>query len=243
MRPSPASSKDRSDELNSIAQTVRGTFQTVESMTQSFIREAILRGVYEPGERLNQDDIAERLGISRMPVRGSLRQLEGEGLVRIEPHKGATVSVLRRAEIAEIYDMRVLLECYLLRHAIENLTDESLARLEMLAHDVDHGHAADRPDHLEDRKAFYKTLYDLAERPRVQAAAEQLRVAVGRYLLLIRVDDARRHDSLISSLRARDSAAAERWLADHLNRVSERLQAVFSEDGALRRGPAGVIPG
>ncbi len=234
-------SRDRSDELTSIAQTVRGTFQTVESMTQSFIREAILRGVYEPGERLNQDDIAERLGISRMPVRGSLRQLEGEGLVRIEPHKGATVSVLRRSEIAEIYDMRVLLECYLVRHAIANLTDESLVRLETLARDVDHGPGAKRTDHLEDRKAFYRALYDLADRPRVQAAAEQLRVAVGRYLLLIRVDDARRHDSLISFLRARDSRAAEKWLTDHLCRVSARLQAVFSEDGGLHPEPAEAV--
>src|SRR3954463_2354238 len=110
--------------LSRIADSVRGTFQTVEDMTQSFIREAIMQGVFRPGQRLNLDTIAESLGVSRMPVRARLRQLENDGLVQRHHCRGVTVSVLRADEIAEIYELRILLESYLLKLAIAALDDE-----------------------------------------------------------------------------------------------------------------------
>ncbi|MDT5154491.1 MAG: hypothetical protein QOI01_6224, partial [Mycobacterium sp.] len=120
-----------------IADAVRGTFKTVEDMTQAFIREAITQGIFRPGQRLNLDAIALSLGVSRMPVRASLRQLENEGLVQINHYRGATVSVLRPAEIAEIYELRVLLESYLLRLAIEALDDELVDRLEAIVDELE----------------------------------------------------------------------------------------------------------
>jgi DNA-binding GntR family transcriptional regulator len=214
-------------DLRAIAESVRGTFQTVESMAHAFIREAILQGIYKPGERLNQDAIADALGVSRMPVRASLRQLEAEGLVRIYPHRGATVSVLQRHEIAEIYDMRVLIEGYLLDLAIANLTDEVLAELEQLAGRVDDDSHVN--DHLDRRKEFYERLYELADRPHALGMAKQLRSLVGRYLLMIRSDDLKRHDSLLKHLRKRDAVAAKKWLATHLGSVSRKLQAVVPD--------------
>lgn len=216
--------------LSAIAHSVRGTFQTVEGMAQSFIREAILQGIYKPGERLNQDAIAEVLGVSRMPVRASLRQLEAEGLVRIYPHRGATVSVLQRHEIAEIYELRVLIEGHLLKLAMANLTEAALAELETLVEPLDD--AAHAPERLERRKEFYESLYELAERPQALALAKQLRDSVGRYLLLIRADDLHRHDDLIVHLRVGDVPAAQRWLAAHLKSVSRKLQDVVP-DGAV----------
>jgi DNA-binding GntR family transcriptional regulator len=221
-------------ELSAIADSVRGTFQTVEGMTQSFIREAILQGIYKPGERLNQDAIAEALGVSRMPVRASLRQLEGEGLVRIYPHRGATVSVLRPHEIAEIYELRVLIEGHLLDLALSNLTDEALADLEELVGQLDGDPLV--PERLERRKEFYERLYELADRPQALAMAKQLRDSVGRYLLLIRSDELHPHEDLMVHLRARDHAAAKRWLAAHLKSVSRKLQQVVpqAQDEASR---------
>src|SRR5690554_1859096 len=118
------------EDLRALAQSVRGSFKTVEEMAQAFIREAIHRGVFRPGERLNLDTIAATLDISRMPVRSSLRPLEAEGLVQIHPHRGATVSVLRPEEIAEMYELRILLECYLIERAMERLDEEALDELD-----------------------------------------------------------------------------------------------------------------
>lgn len=209
-------------ELREIADSLRGTFQTVEAMTQSFIRKAILQGIFRPGERLNQDLIAQALGVSRMPVRASLRQLESEGLVRVLPHRGATVSVLRPREIAEIYELRILIEGHLVEHAVSRLTDDALTALETVARELDGDPIL--PERLDRRKEFYERLYERADRPRALAMARQLRDSVGRYLLLIPADSLHSHEEFLKYLRAHDAVGAREWLVAHLSSVSRKLQ-------------------
>ena len=215
--------------LDRLAQSVRGTFQTVEDMTQSFIREAILQGLFPPGQRLNLDNIAAQLGVSRMPVRASLRQLEGEGLVRIHPHRGVTVSVLLPDEIAEIYELRVLLESYLLERAMPHLTEDILRDLRARAESMEG--ADDLAEGLELRKDFYERLYELANRPRALAEATHLRGSVGRYLLLLRVSEEHGgHPGLLAHLEVGDLEGGKRWLSDHLSYVSLELQKMVGEN-------------
>lgn len=210
-------------ELQESAKEIRGAFLTAEEMAQSFIRQAILRGMFRPGERVPQDEIAAALGVSRMPVRASLRPLEAEGLLDIRPHRGAVVASLRREEITELYEIRVLLEDHLLVRAIENLTDRDVARLELIAARLEG--ADELADRLDARKEFYQQLYALADRPRAAALVEQLRDSVGRYLLLQRVDEGSKgHFELLDFVRSRDRAGARKWLKRHLRRVSEELQ-------------------
>ena len=90
------------------------------------VREAILRGVIPEGTQLRQDQLAEQYGTSRIPVREALRQLESEGLVRIEPNKGAIVTSLSVDEVLEMLDIRIALECRALRLAVPNMADEDL---------------------------------------------------------------------------------------------------------------------
>src|ERR1043166_1378508 len=92
--------------------------QTVAGMTVEALRERILRGDYPEGEPLRQDALADELGVSRIPVREALRQLEAEGLVTFSPHRGAVVSVLSLEEIAELFELRAEIECDLVRRAI-----------------------------------------------------------------------------------------------------------------------------
>jgi len=215
--------------LQAIAGSVRGAFQTVEDMTQSFIREAIVQGVFPPGQRLNLDLIASTLGVSRMPVRASLRQLESEGLLTIHPYRGATVSVLDAHEIAEIYELRILLEGYLIEQAIPKLDDAALAELRSI---VDELEATDELGaRLELRDAFYAALYNRAERPRAVAQVTQLRGAVGRYLLLQRVEENPVHGDFFQFVSARDVHKAKAWLAEHLALVSTTLQQLVSAAG------------
>lgn len=198
-------------------------------MAHAFVREAILRGVLEPGERLNQDAIAEALGISRMPVRASLKQLEAEGLVRILPHRGATVSVLQAHEIAEIYDVRILLETYLIDQAMRRMTPSLLQELEAMAAQLAHEDGV--AESFERRKDFYERLYSAADRPRTFLLAKQLRAAVGRYLLLIQVERPHGHEELLVHLRNGDTTAAKKWLSSHLRSVSKQLQKMISAGG------------
>ena len=214
--------------LSHIADSLRGTFQTVEDMTQSFIREAIIQGVFRPGQRLNLDTIAGSLGVSRMPVRASLRQLENEGLVQIHPYRGATVSVLRPEEIAEIYELRILLESYLLKLAIAAVDDELVHRLEAIVRDLED--AEELSERLDLRYQLYEVLYQRANRPRALAQVNNLRGSVGRYLLLQRVDEQHSHEELIDHIRERDVESATAWLSKHLRKVSDKLQAIVAND-------------
>jgi len=102
--------------------------QTIASMTITALRERILRGDYPEGEPLRQDAIADELGVSRIPVREALRQLEAEGLVTFSPHRGAVVSSLSLEEIDELFELRADIECDLLRRAIPKMTQEQLER-------------------------------------------------------------------------------------------------------------------
>jgi DNA-binding GntR family transcriptional regulator len=102
--------------------------QTIASMTVEALRERILRGDYPEGEPLRQDALAEELGVSRIPVREALRQLEAEGLVTFSPHRGAVVSSLSLDEIDELFELRAQIECDLLSRAIPKMSKEHLDR-------------------------------------------------------------------------------------------------------------------
>src|SRR5919198_1771827 len=92
--------------------------QTLAGMTLEAVRERILSGVYPEGEPLRQDAIADELGVSRIPIREALRQLEAEGLVVFNPHRGAIVSSLSLDEIDEVFALRAEIESGLIRRAI-----------------------------------------------------------------------------------------------------------------------------
>jgi DNA-binding GntR family transcriptional regulator len=95
------------------------------------LRDAIVRGMLPPGIALRQDRLAEALNMSRVPVRESLRELAGEGLVVLEEHKGATVARLSLDELDELYGIIWSLEDMALRKAVPLITAESLAGMRL----------------------------------------------------------------------------------------------------------------
>ena len=222
-------------ELRRVADSFRQGFMTAEQLAGSFVRSAIIRGLYRPGERLQQEAIASVLGISRIPVRTALRQLEEEGLVTSSPHRGTVVRVLLPEQIKEVYELRVLIEGYLLEQALPRLTREHMAELRSLVGALEA--TVDESEALERRVAFYERLYSIAERPRALKIASRLRGEVDRYLLSRRVvADSSGHLALVERLERKDLTGASRWLQHHLEAVSSQLQAIVAE-------PAGQLVG
>lgn len=111
--------------------------KTVAMLVLEAIRDRILHGDYPEGTPLRQDAIAAELGVSRIPVREALRQLEAEGLVSFSPHVGAIVSTLSLDEIREVFELRALIEADLLRRAFPHLTREVLDRAEAVLDDYE----------------------------------------------------------------------------------------------------------
>ena len=102
--------------------------QTLASAAVDAIRERILDRTYPEGEPLRQDSLAAELGVSRIPIREALRQLEAEGLVTFNPQRGAVVSSLSIAEIEELFELRAELESDLLRRSVPLLTEDDIER-------------------------------------------------------------------------------------------------------------------
>jgi DNA-binding GntR family transcriptional regulator len=137
------------------------------------LREEILAGRLPPGTMLAQTELADRFGVSRIPVRDALQQLASERLVIVVPGKGAQVVELTKDELSEIYDLRVLLEGDLLRRAIEKAgpADHAEADYALRKSNLESG----RPGWAEGDWLFHATLYAPAGRQRQLALVKELR--------------------------------------------------------------------
>ena len=94
------------------------------------LRDMIINGELEAGERLVERDLADRFGISRIPMREAIQRLEREGLLDIFRNRGAVVRMLSASDVQEIYDLRALLEGDAIYRSVKRLDDETLARAE-----------------------------------------------------------------------------------------------------------------
>ena len=107
--------------------------KTVAAAVADSLREQILNGDLPPGVQLRQDALAEEFGISRIPVREALLQLEASKLVRIMPHRGAVVTGLSLQEVEDIFQLRVQLEPQLLLLSAPHLTPDDIRDLDALS--------------------------------------------------------------------------------------------------------------
>src|SRR5919112_560737 len=110
----------------------------------AYLRDLILRDVLRPGDRIRQEEIAERFGASRLPVREALRMLEAEGLTEHEANKGARVPRLTMHEVDVVYRMRERLEPLALSESLPLLTDPDLAHLEDVQQQIEANTDLDR---------------------------------------------------------------------------------------------------
>jgi DNA-binding GntR family transcriptional regulator len=110
--------------------TIALKHRTISSAITTQLRDAVLSGEQPSGSQLRQDAIAAQFGVSRIPVREALLQLEAEGLVHIMPHKGAVVTGLSRTEVDDVFELRAVLEVRLLKRSAAVLTGEDFAELD-----------------------------------------------------------------------------------------------------------------
>lgn len=118
--------------MSTDAATIETAANSVDQATR-LIREDILSGRIAPGARLKTAELAKRLGFSTMPMREALRKLEGEGLIEIEPNRGATVRQLDRAYITDLFELNTELRIFAVRRGMSRLTLERIRELEALA--------------------------------------------------------------------------------------------------------------
>ena len=138
--------------------------ESIGDQVLDHIRSAILSGQLAAGSRIDQHAIADELGVSIIPVRESIRQLEAEGLVEKRPYRGAFVAVLSMTELVDIYVAREALEELAARIAVERMTPDVLANLESLLAEMEAAtEAGDRSALFDLNGAFHFTLYTASQ--------------------------------------------------------------------------------
>lgn len=221
--------------------------QTLTGMTADAIRERILRGRYPEGEPLRQDAIGAELGVSRIPVREALRQLEAEGLVTFNPHRGAVVTTLSLKQIQELFELRAEIEGDLIRRAVPNMTAEDHARAaEILdAYEVAL-HAGQVTVWGALNWQFHSTLYAPADRELTMSMVNKLHQHSDRYLrmqlALTHGESRARHEhrAIAAAAKKRDAAKASALLRDHILGAGRALVSFIDRERAQRESTSGT---
>lgn len=186
-----------------------------------YLKQRILDGVLTADATIVPEDIGNRLGISRMPVRAALLQLEKEGLISFGDNRRPTVTSLTVSEIVELFEIRVALEALAVERAVVNLDKARFAVLETRL-DAMLRCSSDPRRWMECHSAFHDAIYQAAQMPRLLSEIQRVRQAIHPYLLLynsvyvVREMPGVEHASLLKILRKKDPALARTALTEHI---------------------------
>ena len=216
-----------------------GSLNSVEQVT-ALIRQAIFSGQYGPGERLKVAELSAQFGFSAMPLREALRKLEGEGLVEIEPNRGATVRGFDRRFIEDLYELNAELQILAVRRAIQSLTLEILDELEASAAAYERAvHEGGLEEALRLNHQFHARIVELGGNREalrlfrrgwelMSAFRRRFGYGAGRQLGLVR-----EHRLLIEALRRNDVQLAEAILRmQHAAGVQDLMAQLDAAGGA-----------
>ena len=201
------------------------------------LRQAILKGELEPGERLMEIQLADRLGVSRTPVREAIRMLELEGLVVMIPRRGAQVANITEKDLNDVLEVRITLENMAIEKACANMTDEDVRKLELAAQDFQKSTAeGDLVKMAEADVNFHEAIYRAADNKRLMQVLNNLREQIYRYRVeYLKEDEARNrlvreHEEITNAIRNRDVKKAQELSFKHLeNQRMGIIQAIRAE--------------
>lgn len=204
------------------------------------LRLAINSGQLEDGAVLNQVELAEHFGVSRVPVREAMRRLEAEGLIDASAHRRAVVRGLSLARLQEAYELRALLEGHLAAAAVPHLDRGRLDRMTALNREL--RETTDHTRYLELNAQFHTTLYEASRRPLALEFVENLRQRAERYVQMWSrgrgLDRARQvareHALIIRLARQGDADGVRAAVTEHIEHTLVSVMALH--EGQLTNG-------
>ncbi|WP_298218724.1 GntR family transcriptional regulator [Halothiobacillus sp.] len=199
------------------------------------LRDEILHGRLTSGEALRQDAIAERFGVSHIPVREALRQLAAEGLAEIRSHQGARVNSLSVSEARQLLEIRCILETQAIRWALEKgASAEDVQRAAAVLDEAED--VADIDCWMRQNWLFHSSLYRAAERPRLFAMIESVDTQIDRFIrvLISTQTDYRQqadleHRAILAAYRVGSEAAVCVLLEQHMTETKRRLEILLPQ--------------
>lgn len=201
------------------------------------LRQAILRGELKPGERLMEIQLANKLGVSRTPIREALRKLELEGLVNMVPRKGAEVADITEKSLRDVLEVRKALEELSVQLACEKITEEEIEELKRVAERF--------KDTLDDQDvtkiaeadvAFHDVIYTATDNQKLILLLNNLREQMYRYRVeYLKKGEAypqliAEHEELIDNISKRNKEEATRIMCEHIdNQVATVINVIHTK--------------
>jgi|GEM_PF-22711 len=204
-----------------------GVTPSTSEIIAKHLREAIISGHLAEGEPVRQDDIAQAFNVSKIPVREALKRLEAEGLVDFHRNRGALVTKISEPELAQMFEVRVLLEVKAIRLAVPNMTEETFLKAEGICAEFIGEDDIGRWAEL--NWALHACLYEPAQRPFLIGLIRSIHDKVERYLRMQMSLSAGKdradheHRDIVTACRNRDADLAARLIEDHINGVCQSL--------------------
>jgi DNA-binding GntR family transcriptional regulator len=186
------------------------------------LENAILSGYFKPRERLVERDLLAHFDVSRTVIREVLKMLEGKGLVKITPYRGAIVVDLTADEVEQIFFLRLKLEAVAARLVVENITRIEVQRLKRLCKELEK-HMSDRTDQMiEQDNEFHRALFRASGNNYLNEMVDYLSMKVhmvkfNAWSLPNRIEQSiLEHNAMIAALERKDGEAFEKLVTDHL---------------------------
>ena len=212
--------------------------KTYSAQISDYIKQALLKGELNPGDRVNEARLASALSISRAPVREALQLLTSDGLIVSVPQRGKFIRALSRKEIADAYAVGGVLEGAAVSSCHEAFTDRDFALLTDLLARMGDLHE-DKPDYAEQFAnldiAFHDTLQIKAENRLMVDQARNIYRRMSKFLLFrhwpkvfTHMQVVRRHETVLEAVRTRSCENIEKTIRAHYAELGERM-SVFGK--------------
>jgi DNA-binding GntR family transcriptional regulator len=203
------------------------------------MREAIVRGRFRPGDRLNEAALAGAFGVSRGPVREALSQLQQEGLVRVERHRGARVSRISAEDVEELYELRVDLELFAAKRAVRLISAGELEAMGAVVSGYGRAvEAGEVPEAVDLDMKFHDLIYRAARHTRLYGCwTNLLRSQIHAFVLSYSLADSSymapcvaEHAAIRDALETRDRDRVLYLVERHLSDAYERMMQMPLEE-------------
>ena len=202
--------------------------KTIQEAVVQQLRDAIIAGVYKPGHRLKQRELAQELGCSPIPVREALHRLAADGFVLFDPQRGARVADFNSRELDEMYEVREMLEGLAARRAAERMTPEAAQRIQAILEKMDVADISPA-EWVRLNWEFHDSLYACADQEFLRKTVSNLRRSMEPYLRLDIVQLAnykagrREHRRIFQACVRHDGERASQYAVAHLARTAQGL--------------------
>ncbi|NLM04305.1 MAG: GntR family transcriptional regulator [Clostridiales bacterium] len=217
--------------MNNLEKLQIENYRPLREIVFQYLRESILDGKLEPGKRLMEMQLAEELGVSRTPIREAIRKLELEGLVIMEPRKGAYVADISVKDMMDVLEIRAALEGLAASLATERMTDEDIEDLKILADEFKQFHIERNIQGMIEKDIeFHDKIFVTTKNEKLYQISQSLREQIYRFRVryISEYDQSKNlimeHDKILKAIINRDRKMAYNYGWEHIDNLRKHVK-------------------